>query len=184
MGTFGFLKKKSEDSAENHNGDRGFLVFENTSEVIQAENLLKKKGWEIRVMGPPPEIRTGCDLVIEFPLIEELKITKTLQEAGIPPLQTVPVSSPLLKPVNLFQTKDFGKYLMVQAANMKLTVDKESLTIVNISGGGCPDVPYLAEQMVGKVLNQAPSPLEIGHTLCGYALQLAYEEMKRRCLQS
>jgi len=184
MGTFGFLKKKSEDSAENHNGDRGFLVFENTSEVIQAENLLKKKGWEIRVMGPPPEIRTGCDLVIEFPLIEELKITKTLQEAGIPPLQTVPVSSPLLKPVDLFQIKDFGKYLMVQAANMKLTVDKESLTIVNISGGGCPDVPYLAEQMVGKVLSQAPSPLEIGHTLCGYALQLAYEEMKRRCLQS
>jgi len=184
MGTFGFLKKKSEDSAENHNGDRGFLVFENTSEVIQAENLLKKKGWEIRVMGPPPEIRTGCDLVIEFPLIEELKITKTLQDAGIPPLQAVPVSSPLLKPVNLFQTKDFGKYLMVQAANMKLTVEKESLTIVNISGGGCPDVPYLAEQMVGKVLTQAPSPLEIGHTLCGYALQLAYEEMKRRCLQS
>jgi hypothetical protein len=184
MGTFGFLKKKSEDSTENHNGDRGFLVFENTSEVIQAENLLKKKGWEIRVMGPPPEIRSGCDLVIEFPLIEELKITKTLQEAGIPPLQTVPVSSHLLKPVDLFQTKDFGKYLMVQAANMKLTVDKESLTIVNISGGGCPDVPYLAEQMVGKVLTQAPSPLEIGHTLCGYALQLAYEEMKRRCLQS
>jgi hypothetical protein len=184
MGTFGFLKKKSEDSAENHNGGRGFLVFENTSEVIQAENLLKKKGWEIRVMGPPPEIRTGCDLVIEFPLIEELKITKTLQDAGIPPLQAVPVSSPLLKPVDLFQTKDFGKYLMVQAANMKLTVEKESLTIVNISGGGCPDVPYLAEQMVGKVLTQAPSPLEIGHTLCGYALQLAYEEMKRRCLQS
>ena len=72
---------------------------------------------------------------------------------------------------------------MVQAANMKLTVDKESLTIVNISGGGCPDVPYLAEQMVGKVLNQAPSPLEIGHTLCGYALHLAFEEMKRKCLR-
>jgi len=72
---------------------------------------------------------------------------------------------------------------MVQAANMKLTVDKGSLTIVNISGGGCPDVPYLAEQMVGKPLTEAPSPREIGHTLCGYALQLAYEEMKRRCLQ-
>ena len=182
MGAFGFLKKKSEEFEENHNGDRGFLVFENTSEVIQAENLLKKKGWEIRVMGPPPEIRSGCDLVIEFPLIEELKITKVLQDAGIPPLQVVPVSSPLLEPVNLFQIKDFGRYLMVQAANMKLTVEKESLTIVNISGGGCPDVPYLAEQMIGKGLKDAPSPREIGHTLCGYALQLAYEEMKRRCL--
>jgi hypothetical protein len=27
---------------------------------------------------------------------------------------------------------------------MKLTVDKETLTVVNISGEGCPDVPYLA----------------------------------------
>lgn len=180
---FKFLKEKKEKEIKKTDGDRGFLIFENTSEVIQAESLLKKKGWEVKVMGPPPEIRKGCDLVIEFPLIEELRITKTLQDAGIPPLQVVPVSSPLLEPVNLFQIKDFGKYLMVQAANMKLTVEKESRIIVNISGGGCPDVPYLAEQMVGKRLEEAPSPREIGHTLCGYALQLAYEEMRKRCLQ-
>ncbi|MEW6377944.1 MAG: DUF3343 domain-containing protein [Thermodesulfobacteriota bacterium] len=183
MSPFGFLKKNQPEVEEREKADCGFLVFENTSEVIQAENLLKKKEWEIRVMGPPPEIRSGCDLVIEFPLIEELKITKILQDAGIPPLQAVPVTSPLLQPVDLFQIKDFGMYLMVQAANMKLTVEKESLTIVNISGGGCPDVPYLAEQMVGKLLNEAPSPRKIGHTLCGYALQLAYEEMRRRCSQ-
>jgi hypothetical protein len=53
---------------------------------------------------------------------------------------------------------------------------------VNISGGGCPDVPYLAKELVGKTLNEAPAPREIGHTLCGYALQLAFEEMGRRCL--
>ena len=57
-----------------------------------------------------------------------------------------------------FKIKDFGRYLMVQAANMKLTVEKESLTIVNISGGGCPDVPYLAEQMVGKSLERSSEP--------------------------
>ena len=71
--------------------DRGFLVFANTSEVIRAENLLKAQGWGIRVMGPPPEIRSGCDLVVEFPLIEGLKIKKILEDAGIPPLQMVPV---------------------------------------------------------------------------------------------
>ncbi len=180
----GLLKKKHATLEQGQKADRGLLVFENTSEVIQAENLLKKKGWEIRVMGPPPEIRSGCDLVIEFPLIEELKIRKVLQDAGIPPLQAVPVTGPLLQPVDLFKIKDFGRHLMVQAANMKLTIDKQSLTIVNISGGGCPDVPYLAEQMVGKNLHEAPSPREIGHTLCGYALQLAYEEIKRRCSQS
>jgi hypothetical protein len=91
MSPFGFLKKSGPEVEEGARADCGFLVFENTSEVIQAQNLLKKKGWEIRVMGPPPEVRSGCDLVIEFPLIEELKITKVLQDAGIPPLQAVPV---------------------------------------------------------------------------------------------
>ncbi len=184
MSPLGFLRRNQPEVEQDERVGRGFLVFENTSEVLRAESLLKKKGWEIRVMGPPPEIRSGCDLVVEFPLIEELRIRKVLQDAGIPPLQVVPVSSPLLEPVDLYQIKDFGTHLMVQAANMKLTVEKESLTIVNISGGGCPDVPYLADQMIGKKLTEAPDPREIGHTLCGYALQLAYEEMKRRCTLS
>ncbi len=184
MALLQFLKGGQPGISKKGRTDRGFLVFESTGEVIQAENLLRKNGWDIRVMGPPPEIRTGCDLVIEFPLIEELKITKVLQDGGIPPLQAVPVTGPLLQPVNLFRIKDFGKYLMVQAANMKLTIDKESLYIVNISGGGCPDVPFLAAEMVGRRLDEAPSPREIGYTLCGYALQLAYEEVKKRCSQS
>ena len=178
----GILKKKRSKIVDKKNIDRAILVFENTSEVIRAENVLKAEGWKIKVMGPPPEIRSGCDLVIEIPLIEELKILRSLEEAGALPLEIVPVSSPLLKPVDLFQNKDFGKYLMIRAANMKLTIDKETKIIVNISGGGCPDVPYLAQEMVGKTMADAPDPRKIGHTLCGYALQLAYEEMARRCL--
>jgi hypothetical protein len=178
-----FKKKKTQSSQDIEKQGRGILVFENTSDVIRAENVLKSKGWKIRVMGPPPEIRTGCDLVIEFPLIEELNILRTLEGADVSPLQVVPVNSPLLQPVGLFQTKDFGDYLMVRAANMKITVEKETQLIVNVSGGGCPDVPYLAREMVGKSLADAPNPREIGHTLCGYALELAYEEMKLRCSQ-
>lgn len=159
--------------------DLGILVFENTSEVIQAETCLKAAGWTVRVKGPPPEIQSGCDLVIEFPLIEELNIVRALENTGLPPLSVVPVTAPLLKPVDLFQTKDFGDYLMVRAANMKITIAKADQIIVNISGGGCPDVPYLADQMVGKSLAEAPSPRELGHTLCGYALQLAYEELQK-----
>ena len=83
--------------------------------------------------------------------------------------------------MDLFQTKDFGDYLMVRAANMKITVAKEDLKIVNISGGGCPDVPFLAQALVGKSLAQAPRPRDLGHTLCGYALELAYEELHRIC---
>jgi hypothetical protein len=135
-------------------------------------------------MGPPPEIRTGCDLVIEFPLIQELDILRSLDSEKISPIRVAPVSGPLLEPVSIFFTRDYGSYLMVRAANMKITVEKSSLKVVNISGGGCPDVPYLAALMVGKRLDEAPAPRSVGHTLCGYALQLAYEEIKRQCLQS
>lgn len=177
-----FLKRhRSKPESEVPKRDRGFLVFASTGEVIHAERLLKARGFNIRVMGPPPEIRRGCDLVIEFPLIEELDVLRQLEEKGVPPLEAVPVTGPLLKPVDLFQEKDYGRHLMIRAANMKLTIDKETATIVNVSGGGCPDVPYLAWQLVGKRLSEAPAPGEIGHTLCGYALQLAYEEMNKRC---
>ncbi|MCA1988176.1 MAG: DUF3343 domain-containing protein [Desulfarculus sp.] len=178
---FAWLKNRAKQAPAPKSADKGLLVFDNTSEVIRAEGVLKRGGWTIRVMGPPPEIRTGCDLVIEFPLIEKLDILRALEEAKLTPLSAVPVSGPLLEPVSLFQVKDFGQHLMVRAANMKLTVDKRSGIIVNISGGGCPDVPYLADQLVGKTLAQAPSPRRIGHTLCGYALELAYQEMRRRC---
>ena len=181
MGLFNFLKKY-RGPAPKPAADRGILVFENTSEVIRSETILKKGGWPIRVMGPPPEIRTGCDLIIEFPLIEKLEILRALENLNIRPLEAVPINGPLLKPVDIFFTKDFGEFLMVRAANMKITVEKSSMTIVNISGGGCPDVPYLAAEMVGKTLDTAPSPKSIGHTLCGYALELAYEEIKQKCL--
>lgn len=166
---------------EGKSPDRGFLVFHNTSEVIRAERILKKQGLNVRVMGPPPELRKGCDLVIEFPLVEQLNILRVLEEKKVPPVDAVPVDSPLLKPIDLFKTKDYGNYIMVRAANMKLTVEKNTLKIVNISGGGCPDVPYLAEELVGKTLREAPSPKEIGHTLCAYALHMAYEELKKKC---
>ncbi len=178
------FKRKKTPAAEHDIRGRGLLIFENTSEVIRAEKLLKNNAWEVKVMGPPPEIQRGCDLVIEFSLMEKLHIIRLLEQEQNPPLDVVPVSSPLLRPVDLFNVKDFGEHLMVRAANMKLVVDKKSLVIVNISGGGCPDVPYLAAQLVGKTLTQAPRPRDIGHTLCGYALELAFAEMERLCLQS
>lgn len=176
-----FKKRQGDRKTEASPQDRGLLVFENTSEVIRAEQVLKDQGWTIQVKGPPPEIRSGCDLVIEFPLIEELNILRTLEGAGLAPLQVAPVSGPLLEPVDLYQAVDFGGHLMIRAANMKITLDKKSRRIVNVSGGGCPDVPYLAQEMVGKTLDEAPSPRELGHTLCGYALELAFQELKRQC---
>ena len=178
-----FWKRKPTVPAPGRQSDQGILVFASTSEVIQAEKLLTAGGWSIKVMGPPPEIQSGCDLVIQFPLMKKLEILRVLAQNRLSPLQAVPVTGPLLKPVDLFQVKDFGRYLMIRAANMKLAVDKQTQTIVNVSGGGCPDIPYLAEQLIGMPLAAAVSPREIGHTLCGYALHLAYEEMVRQCSQ-
>jgi len=106
MSFLSFLKKRRPRKEQDR--DRGILVFENTSEVIRAENALKAAGWMVKVKGPPPEIRTGCDLVIEFPLIEELNVLRVLESASVKPLKVVPVQSALLEPVSLFHTKDFG----------------------------------------------------------------------------
>lgn len=181
MGFLDRLRKKFPPAPPASKADRGLLVFENTSEVIRAEQALKAAGFPVKVVGPPPEVRRGCDLAVEYPLIEGLNILRLLADSGAPPLDAIPVTGPLLTPVDLYHVKDFGDHLMVRAANMKITVEKATGVIVNISGGGCPDVPYLAARLIGLRLDEAPSPREVGHTLCGYALGLAFEEMQRRC---
>ncbi|MFH0825024.1 MAG: DUF3343 domain-containing protein [Pseudomonadota bacterium] len=179
----GALRKYGSKADQPDKGvsDLGLLIFEHTGEVIKAETVLKEAGIEVSVKGPPPQVRTGCDLAVEFPIVLGLQVSHILEKAKIRPLQVIVLEDPALEPVSLCHVKDFGDHLMVRVANMKITVDKRDLRIVNISGGGCPDVPYLAERLVGKALSEAPQPRTLGSTLCGYALQLAYEEMERQC---
>lgn len=159
--------------------EQGFLVFEQTGDVISAERLLRKEGYAVEVKAPPASLRKGCDMVVVCPIMAHLKIRALLEKEGLHPLDYVPVSDPLLAPVSLFQVTDFGKWFMVRAANMKVTVEKESGRIVNVSGGGCPDVPYLAGLLLGKSLDEADEPRLHGKTLCSYALQRAFEEARR-----
>lgn len=158
--------------------DQGFLVYQHTGEVIQAEKILKAAGIAVEVKGPPPDLQSGCDLVIVFPLMYEAAVLAAL--GNLKPLTIKPMAHGLLEPVSLFQITDYGCWLMVRAANLKITVEKVSQTIVNISGGGCPDVPYLAQALWGKTLAQAPEPLSLGQTLCCYSLQKALDEMRRQ----
>ena len=51
--------------------------------------------------------------------------------------------------------------------------------IVNVSGGGCPDVPYLAALLTGQCIGEAEEPRVKGQTLCSYSLQRAFEEARR-----
>ncbi|MBN2372970.1 DUF3343 domain-containing protein [bacterium] len=169
------LKKKVDSKGEEA---RGLFVFQEAGQAIRAEKTLKKAGFKVRLMAPPPHIRTGCDLVVAFDLIEQTVMTRELEESGNPPLNIVPVSDETTSPLELCRVKDFGGYLMVRAANMKITVEKGNLKIVNISGGGCPDVPYLADRMIGKTLNECEGPAQIGFSLCAYTLNVAYEEIR------
>jgi hypothetical protein len=65
---------------------------------------------------------------------------------------------------------------MVKAGNMKITYEKSSGVIVNVSGGGCPDIPYLHAELIDNKLEEAPSPKDIGFTLCSLNLERALEE--------
>lgn len=169
----------SKKTAITSHVDRGILVFASTSEVIAAERLLKKAHMQVEVKGPPPDLQTGCDMIIMFPLMMLARVEKILKDSSLKPEKIINRTDELLNPVSLYQVKDFGQWLMVRAANMKITVARDTGIIVNISGGGCPDVPWLARELTGKKLGDAPDPLLLGHTLCCYSLQKAFDELKR-----
>ena len=164
---------KTNQKALNSRG-RGLIIFQVVEEAIMAEKQLKQANIGCKLLAPPPQLRKGCDLALEIDLIEQPAIERTLKEkvyfVGIFPLQG---SAELLNHVKI---NYYGKYTMVKAGNMKLVFDSESGVIVNTSGGGCPDIPYLNLQMVGKKLNEAPRPREKGFTLCSLMLDRAFEE--------
>ncbi len=159
--------------------DRGMLIFSHTGEVIKAENVLKDAGFSVEVQAPPADLHSGCDMVVVMELMYEVAILELLHSVGNAPLQVLPIAHNMLKPVSLYHVHDYGQWLMVRAANMKITVEKESRIIVNISGGGCPDVPYLAHKLLGLTLEEAQEPRHIGQTLCCYSLQKAFGEARR-----
>lgn len=158
----------------------GFLVFEQTGDVIACERELKKAGFAVEVKAPPAALRKGCDMVVVCPIMAQIEIESLLAKRNLKPLDFVPVADPLLEPVSFFHTTDYGEWFMVRAANMKVCVEKATGTIVNVSGGGCPDVPYLAGLLLGKRLDEAEEPKVNGRTLCSYALQRAFEEARRQ----
>ena len=181
MGIFN-KKTASNTTGPDNAGDseHGLLIFDSVNDVIAAEAALKKASiTDIRVVAPPPQYRTGCDLALQFPIIERMAVARVLEGAKNPPRDVIHINEDLLQPTEICSVKDFGRYLMVRSANMKITVEKETGAIVNISGGGCSDVPYLAQQMIGKTLSDADSPRRIGYTLCAYTLEIAFEEAKR-----
>lgn len=143
-------------------------------EALKGEKILKKGGHECKLVAPPPSLRQGCDLALEVELIEHTALARALQGKvaylGIYPLEG---SAEMLQVVKVVS---FPQHVMVKAGNMKIVFAKNSGIMVNISGGGCPDVPYLYTQLVGRKLDEVDRPREKGFTLCALMLDRAWEE--------
>lgn len=178
-----FFTPRDQKLKTKTSSDRSFFSFQHTGEVLAAEKFLRQAGFSVEVMGPPTYMRTGCDMVLVCESIAEPKITRLLEAANLQPEQVLPVSEGLLEPVSLFQVQDLGAWFMVRAANMKITIEKANGTIVNVSGGGCPDVPYLAAKIQGQSIANCEEPRLSGQTLCSYSLQKAFMEARRLWLQ-
>ncbi|KPJ48486.1 MAG: hypothetical protein AMJ38_05225 [Dehalococcoidia bacterium DG_22] len=154
----------------------GLVLFEDVEDAMRAEKVLRKADYTVRLVAPPPELRAGCDLALEVNLVERPGIERALRENDAPYVRVVPLTAGTSRLLEIVKATDFGEQVMVRAGNMKLSFDKKSGTIVNVSGGGCPDIPYLHSELIDRKLTEAPRPTDIGFTLCGLMLDRALEE--------
>jgi hypothetical protein len=170
---FGRKRKQTEDADE----AVGLFLFHDVSEAIKAESVLKANGYEVELVAPPAHLRGGCDLSVAMHRVEHVGAARVLLDADVQPKEWVNDTEGTAEVCDLVTTVDFGEWLMVRAGNMKIVVEKATGTIVNTSGGGCPDIPYLNLELVGKRVDEVPRPKELGYTLCGLMLDRAYVEV-------
>jgi hypothetical protein len=166
--------RKQQQKAKFEGG--GLILFQEVPHAMAAEKVLKSLGYTVKLVAPPPQLRKGCDLAVEINLVEQPGIERVLREndlayVGIDPIRVK--TAPLL---DIVKVTDFGDWIMVKAGNMKITYEKASGVIVNVSGGGCPDIPYLHAELIDKRLDEAPRPKDLGFTLCALNLDRAFDE--------
>ncbi len=156
--------------------EKALILLGNVQEAMKAEQVLKIESYEAKMVAPPPEVRVGCDLAIEINVVDAYGATNVLKKHNVKLIDVLPLKNTQLKPLDIVKTISLGDYLMVKGGHMKLTFNIKTGEIVNISGGGCPDIPFLALNMVGKRLDQSFRPKELGQTLCAFMLEKAYEK--------
>jgi len=172
MGIFG----KKEAVTE---GGKGLMLLREVPDAMRAEKVLRKAGFSARLVAPPLQFREGCDLAVETDIVEQVAIKRVLAQGSIPIVRMLPLGTDSIEPVSIVSVVDYGNAAMVRAGNMKMAFDKRTGDILNISGGGCPDVPYLYAQFVGRNLEEVSPPRDIGYTLCALMLDRAFEECLR-----
>lgn len=169
-----WLKNKAVESRVGTADARGLVIFTTVAEAMYAEKVLQKADLDCKLVAPPPAMRKGCDLALEINLVEQTAIARALTSRvsfmGIYPFKGE------IEPLQVEKVTQFAEHVMVKAGNMKLVFAKKTGLIVNISGGGCPDIPYLYTRLVGAHLDAAPQPRDEGRTLCALMLDRALEK--------
>ena len=155
------------------------ILFELVQDGMQADEALKAAGFECQVVGPPPEVRLGCDLGLLIDAQQQVGIERILDDLEIPYIDVVFPEIVDLRRLNIYKEVDFGQWMMVRCGNVKITYDKDTLVIVNVSGGAGSDVPNITHNLMGKKLGEATPPRAFGYTLCAYSADRAYN----RCLE-
>jgi len=153
----------------------GLIIFQDVAQAVQGEKVIKKAGYEVRLIAPPPQYRAGCDLALEIDLAKAGAIEQLFREKDAAYVGIFPMMKGTAELSDVVKVTDFGQWTMVRAGNMKVTFDKTTGIIVNSSGGGCPDIPYLYVELVDKPLNKAPRPKDLGVTLCAVMMDKAFE---------
>lgn len=154
----------------------GIIIFQDVSHAIRAEKIIKEAGYQVKLVAPPPNLRMGCDLALEINLVERTGMERLFKEREADYIDIFPLMGGIEELCEIVKVTDYGQWTMVKAGNMKLSFDKNTGIIVNISGGGCPDIPYLGVELVDKLLTEVPRPKDIGFTLCAVMLDRALEE--------
>ena len=154
----------------------GLVLLIDVQTAMRAERVLSEADYAVRLVAPPPKLRRGCDLALEVNLVEKPGIERLFTERDIEYVQIIPIKVDTSELLDIVKVTDFGDWVMVKAGNMKLTFARDDGIIVNTSGGGCPDIPHLHAELIGKKLTEAPRPREIGFTLCALMLNRAFEE--------
>ncbi len=161
---------------EVHVEGEGLVLFETVQDAMKAEKVVKDGGYAVKMVAPPPELRKGCDLAVQINLVEQAGIDRLLRQQQTPFIEIVPVKKGTSALLDIVKVTDFGDWIMIKAGNMKLTYDKKTYIIVNTSGGGCPDIPYLHGEMLDRKMTEVARPRESGFTLCAWMLDRALVE--------
>lgn len=156
----------------------GIFLFDEVSAALKAEKVLKAAGYDVELVAPPQHLRAGCDLAVALAAVERLGAERELIERDAEARGWADTIEGTLDLADIVSWVDFGEHLMVRAGNMKITVEKDTGRIVNTSGGGCPDIPFLNLELVGDTVHNGRRPRELGYTLCGLMLDRAFLEAR------